>query len=44
MSKEKIDPEKVQKWIKVVIAVLSALAGALLENATSLIGGFVNLM
>lgn len=34
MSKEKIDPKGIKKWIAIIIAVLSAIAGALGESAT----------
>lgn len=38
MSKDKIDPGKVSKWIAVIIAILSAIAGALGESATHVMG------
>lgn len=34
---ENIDPTTVKKWIAIIIAVLSAIAGALGESATSFI-------
>lgn len=37
MSTQKIDPKGIKKWIAIIIAVLSAIAGALGESAT----GFV---
>lgn len=37
MTEKKIDPGKVKTWIAVIIAILSAIAGALGESAT----GFV---
>lgn len=39
MANETIDPKKVKWWISVVIAVLSAIAGALGESATGWLGG-----
>ena len=39
MSTQKIDPKGVKKWIAIIIAVLSAIAGALGETATGFIGG-----
>jgi hypothetical protein len=38
MSKENIDPTVVKKWIAIIIAVLSAIAGALGESATGFLG------
>lgn len=35
---ENVDPTKIKKWIAVIIAILSAIAGALGESAT----GFVS--
>lgn len=44
MEKEnKIDPKGVKKWIAIIIAVLSAIAGALGESATSFMGGLLGL-
>lgn len=40
-KKENIDVPTVKKWLKVIIAVLSALMGALAENATNFIGGLL---
>lgn len=34
MSTKKIDPKGIKKWIAIIIAVLSAIAGALGESAT----------
>lgn len=34
MSTQKIDPKGIKKWIAIIIAVLSAIAGALGESAT----------
>lgn len=41
MSKEKIDPGKVSKWITAIIAILSAIAGALGESATHVMGSIM---
>lgn len=38
MSTQKVDPKGIKKWIAIIIAVLSAIAGALGESAT----GFVS--
>lgn len=44
MEKQKnIDPQRLGFWLKLAIALLSALAGALAENATSLVGNLFNL-
>ena len=46
MAKEKenkLDPKGVKKWIAIIIAVLSAIAGALGESATSFMGGLLGL-
>lgn len=44
MEKEnKIDPKGVKKWIAIIIAVLSAIAGALGESATSFMGGLLGI-
>ena len=37
-NKENCDPTSLKKWIAIIIAVLSALAGALGEQATGFIG------
>lgn len=37
MSKENIDPQGLKKWIAIIIAILSAIAGALGESATNFI-------
>lgn len=34
---ENVDPTVVKKWLTILIAILSALAGALGESATSLV-------
>lgn len=34
---ENLDPTKVKKWIAIVIAILSAIAGALGESATNFV-------
>lgn len=36
-----VDPAKVKKWIAVIIAILSAIAGALGESATGFVGKFL---
>lgn len=36
MSTQKIDPKGVKKWIAIIIAVLSAIAGALGESASGI--------
>lgn len=41
MSKDKIDPGKVSKWITAIIAILSAIAGALGESATHVMGSIM---
>lgn len=38
MSKQNVDPKGIKKWIAIVIAILSAIAGALGESATGFIG------
>lgn len=39
MEKQKnLDPQRLGFWLKLAIALLSALAGALAENATSFFG------
>lgn len=38
---EKIDPKGIKKWITIIIAVLSAIAGALGESATGFVGGLL---
>lgn len=42
-KENKIDPKGVKKWIAIIIAVLSAIAGALGESATSFMGGLLGL-
>lgn len=41
MSSQKIDPQGVRKWIALVIAILSAIAGALGESATNFVGNLL---
>lgn len=36
-----LDPTKVKKWIAVIIAILSAIAGALGESATGFISNII---
>lgn len=36
-NKEDVDPKVVKKWIAVLIAILSAIAGALGESATDVV-------
>lgn len=44
MEKEnKIDPKGLKKWIAIIIAVLSAIAGALGESATGYVGGLLGI-
>ena len=46
MAKEKenkIDPKGVKKWIAIIIAVLSAIAGALGESTTSIVANTLGL-
>lgn len=46
MAKEKenkIGPKGLKKWIAIIIAVLSAIAGALGESATSFMGGLLGI-
>lgn len=38
---ENVDPTKVKKWIAVIIAILSAIAGALGESATGFISNII---
>lgn len=42
MSTKNIDPKVVKRWIAIVIAVLSAIAGALGESATNIMGNTLN--
>lgn len=44
MSTKKIDPKGIKKWIAIIIAVLSAIAGALGESATGFIGNALHLV
>ena len=41
MSKDKIDPGKISKWIAAIIAILSAIAGALGESAAHVMGSIL---
>lgn len=43
MAKENVDPQKVKKWIAVIIAILSAIAGALGESATKVTASLLGL-
>lgn len=44
MNEQKnIDPKRLGRWIRLAIAILSALARALAENATSFVGNLLNL-
>ena len=36
MSNKNIDPQKVKYWLGIIIAVLSAIAGAIAESKTSI--------
>ena len=38
---ENVDPTKVKKWIAIIIAILSAIAGALGETATGFISNIL---
>lgn len=40
-NKNDIDPTKVKKWIAVIIAILSAIAGALGESATGFLSNIM---
>lgn len=40
-NQNEIDPSKVKMWIKVLIAILSAIAGALGESATGFISNLL---
>lgn len=40
-NEKKVDPTVVKKWIAVVIAILSAIAGALGESATGFIANIL---
>lgn len=43
MANENVDPQKVKKWIAVIIAILSAIAGALGESATKVTASLLGL-
>lgn len=38
---ENVDPDKVKKWIAIIIAILSAIAGALGESATNFVSNLI---
>lgn len=38
MSTQKVDPKGIKKWMTIIIAILSAIAGALGESASGFIG------
>lgn len=40
LLKENPDPSKWSKWLKIIIAILSAIVGAIAEDATSFINLF----
>lgn len=40
-NQNNVDPSVVKKWIAIIIAVLSAIAGALGESATGFIAGLM---
>ena len=42
-KQNKIDPKGVSKWIAIIIAVLSAIAGALGESASGFVGGMLGI-
>lgn len=39
---QNLDPSSIKKWLAVIIAVLSALAGAITENVTSVLDVFIH--
>lgn len=39
MSAQKIDPKGIKRWIAILVAFLSAIAGALGESATGFFSG-----
>lgn len=41
MSIQNIDPKGIKKWVAIIIAILSAIAGALGESATGFIGAAI---
>lgn len=43
MSEQGIEPQKVKKWITIVIAILSAIAGALGESASKVTASLLGL-
>lgn len=43
MSNKSVEPQKVKKWIAVIIAILSAIAGALGESATNVTASLLGL-
>lgn len=42
MSNNDIDPKTVKKWLAVLIAILSAIAGALGESATNVVSSILH--
>lgn len=42
-KQNKIDPKGVSKWIAIIVAILSAIAGALGESASGFVGGMLGL-
>lgn len=40
-NQKDIDPKKVKTWIAVIIAILSAIAGALGESATNMVSNLM---
>lgn len=43
MSNQSIEPQKIKKWIAVLIAIMSALAGALGESTTKVTASLLGL-
>lgn len=39
---KRTDPKVIKRWIAIIIAVLSAIAGALGESATNFMGNTLN--
>lgn len=42
MGKKKVSPKGIKKWIAIIVAVLSAIAGALGESATGFVSAALN--
>ena len=42
-KQNKIDPKGVSKWIAIIVAILSAIAGALGESASGFVGGMLGI-